>query len=367
MTEIIFGWDNNGISNLKSKISNGIVPDRVIIVDSYEFRYIDYVAGEIDGITVIASILEQFNIPLVLITGTPATNPVLLDLSLPIFKNLHIVHWDNFWLTNTFSEHIFFKDQNLKISGIDIINNIIPNKCQYQYKYINLNYKPHNHRCLLIDLLAKYNLISSGAISWNDTLYNHEKSEGFSRGYNYKYWKPRIMRLDVNPSEVFRQEILPKEYSQAWMQIVSETTEEMFFLTEKTSIPLFCKKPFLVAASKGFHNQLKKMGFVLYDEIFDYSFDNISDTEHRYTLLVQNLQKICSLSNTELTNINQLISSKLEYNRNRAIELATDIKHQPAIISEIYEITKNRNTPHAMMFNQLYENLHNYCSHRLEA
>ena len=57
-----------------------------------------------------------------------------------------------------------------------------------------------------------------------------------------------------------------------FFQLVSETTTNHFFLTEKTVKPLLLKQPFLVFGNVGFHKKLKDYGFKLYDEVFNYDF-----------------------------------------------------------------------------------------------
>ena len=51
--------------------------------------------------------------------------------------------------------------------------------------------------------------------------------------------------------------------------------------------------------AKGYHTFLEKQGFYLYDEIFDYSFDN-SSFEKRFKSLMFQLKNILKLSTKKL-------------------------------------------------------------------
>jgi hypothetical protein len=117
------------------------------------------------------------------------------------------------------------------------------------------------------------------------------------------------------------------------MQLISESTIDALFITEKTAIPLLTSKPFLVASVPGYHAHLKKLGFELYTEIFDYSFDDEIDEDIRYQKLLTNLIKISSYSEDQLVSAHNQIKEKLLFNQNRAIEIATKNINKPSILN----------------------------------
>ena len=250
--------------------------------------------------------------------------------------------WDTFYITKTY---FYLSNQHIQTP-------------EYKYHYICLNGKPRNHRARLIDLLYKENLFDNGCISWNN-------SEGFDCSYSFKYWTPETIRLDINENhldifdanQILSKGIKPDEYEKyknkiedityyplqfippaqfysSFMQVVAETLTFKSFITEKTAIPLFLQKPFLVVSCKNFHNTLTNYGFKLYDEIFDYSFDSLDTLEERIQGVIDNLNKICSFRLEECTQLYNSILHKLEHNRNRAIEIAKDTDLVPKIILE---------------------------------
>jgi len=211
----------------------------------------------------------------------------------------------------------------------------------------------------MIDLMAKYNLIDNNAISWQESKNPNErygpKLISEARGYQYKYWKPKILILDKQSDNIENYWLLPEEYNHSFCQLVVESTLEVPFISEKTCMPLFYMKPFMVASIEGYHQMLKRMGFELYTELFDYSFDSIQDTETRFEEIAKNLEKINLLSKSELVSLYNSVKDKLLYNKNHAVMLASKLEHQPEILTEIYAETMNSKNHHDTMFNAIFQ------------
>jgi hypothetical protein len=107
---------------------------------------------------------------------------------------------------------------------------------------------------------------------------------------------------------------IPEEYFYSGIEFVGESyTDKGCCLTEKILKPLYYKKPFISMASKGYHTFLKNQGFYLYDELFDYSFDN-SSFKIRFNSLMNQMKNILNFSPKKLkTKINN-IKFKLDHN-----------------------------------------------------
>jgi len=228
--------------------------------------------------------------------------------------NMFVHLWPTYWFSNT------LKYVNYKHLTLDKRNNI-------KYIYCTLNNVGKYHRCLLIDLLFNNNLINQGAISWHD----------FCVDSNY-YWKSNRVKpskMLLSDSEDYfkdnynRQFSPPLEFFQSFMSVVSETTDRTIFITEKTSMVLLLKQPFLIQGSLGFHNYLKSLGFELYTEIFDYSFDFEPDIQKRTEMIVNNIKSILT---SDLNQLYDLIKPKLEYNQKKFFEIANDKTQYPSII-----------------------------------
>jgi len=229
----------------------------------------------------------------------------------PIDSDIRVHYWDTFWINKSIKANI--------TNGVT---------SDYRYHYVCLNNNAHRHRQQLIDLVAKHNLLKHGAISWHNG--------GLDGFHDFKYFNPVKMTLTdsfdrIKPNEQYFN--LPIEYGHSFAQLISETSATAIFLTEKTAIPLIIGKPFLVATAPGFHRYLRDLGFELYTEIFDYSFDNEPDQEKRFIMVVENFERLCSLPLEKLPNLYKKIENKIEYNKQHAKQ----VNNRPSILNDLSE------------------------------
>lgn len=136
------------------------------------------------------------------------------------------------------------------------------------------------------------------------------------------------MILDQSIDSTFQQETLPIEFTQSFMQLVTESDEDIVFYSEKTATPILLNKPFLVASCVNFHKSLEQRGFQLYTELFDYGFDSESDIVLRYEGLIENVKRISMLSKQQLEILHKQIFEKLVFNKQHAMNLINNIPEQ---------------------------------------
>lgn len=297
----------------------------------------------------IFDIAEQYNIPIIILTPYLREMPPLLDFSNKKYKNVKMIHWETFWFNRTY-EAWKPHDSINKIKGLELFNlRNGEHNTKFKFPYITLNNISKNHRCMIMDLLAKHDLINKGAIAWRDIrrncddirhTFSDDMTDSLYFGYPYKYWKPKRMILDQNINDRFFQETLPIEFNQSFMQLVTESDDEIVFFSEKTATPILLNKLFLIAGAKGYHIGLKNRGFELYDEIFDYSFDSENNDTIRYEGLVENVKKISSFTKGELVNIHKNIFEKVVYNKKHALKLINEI---PIEVVETLALIKEEN------------------------
>ena len=117
---------------------------------------------------------------------------------------------------------------------------------------------------------------------------------------------------------------VPIEYDESAIELVGESyTDKGCCLTEKLLKPLLYKKPFICMASRGYHTFLENQGFYLYDEIFDYSFDN-STFENRFKSLMFQIKNILELPTENLKEKIQQINYKIDYNHQLIMTILND-------------------------------------------
>lgn len=206
-----------------------------------------------------------------------------------------------------------------------------PESLDYQFHFISLNNRGHQHRKQVIDLLAKYQLLDDNAVSWlNTAVVIH---------HTFRYFDGQTRILTDNYTNDKEQAVVPVEYYHAFAQLVVESTMDSMIVTEKTATPIIIGKPFISAACPLFHKHLQNMGFVLYDEIFDYSFDTVYNNMTRFEMIVDNFKRLSTIPYKNLNDLALKIKPKLEYNKEvfRKIVLK-DLDNYPEPIKECVRI-----------------------------
>jgi hypothetical protein len=232
-------------------------------------------------------------------------------------RNSNVYLWPTYWFYQTLQSVDYFFIQKYKNLEKELI----------KYSFCSLNNVGKYHRCLLIDLLAKNKILDQGAVSWQDFCVDTDyhwswtTSEEAKRGLsdNEKYIDEKY-KIQFTP---------PDEFFQSFMSIVSETTDKTIFITEKTALCLLLGQPFLVQGAVGFHNYLKILGFKLYDEIFDYSFDFEENIHSRTQGIIDNIK---SLDVSNLISLYKKIKSKIHYNQTRFLEIVKNKEQMPDIV-----------------------------------
>jgi hypothetical protein len=114
---------------------------------------------------------------------------------------------------------------------------------------------------------------------------------------------------------------LPYEiYRRTWYSAVCETlhTGDQFFLTEKTSKPLFAKRLFVMFSSKRHLENLQKLGFETFGSVIDESYDQEDIDLRRYQMA---FDQMLSLSQQDPRHVLEKVQPILEHNHNRMCQL----------------------------------------------
>ena len=136
--------------------------------------------------------------------------------------------------------HTKFKD----VRGLEI-------EKKFDYLYVNYNNKPRLHRCMLVDELFRTKLNEFGRISWNQLTTSRPDNVSDLLGiytYEFKCWKEEYINIDSYRDS---EKIYADEYSplltrpNALIELVSETSKEVAFITEKTFRPILLEQPFI--------------------------------------------------------------------------------------------------------------------------
>ncbi len=259
------------------------------------------------------------------------------DLTLERYRSItDIVYWPYWFFVSWIIAMRTNPETNRILLGQDLS---LTNK-SFDHLYCVLAHNPHNHRCLFYDsLYREKDLWAAGIKSWS--MVHHEQYTGPKRGFRFRYWQPQL--LEVRNRDSFWL-FGCYEIDHSFVEIVLETNPEFYFVTEKTVKSLIFGKLFLVLGCQGFHKKLRELGFELYEEVFDYSFDNSRSISDRVNGILNNLKKIHSLTVEEKWFLFRKVEHKILKNKNTAFNLSTDLTHWPNSVLDLCRKNKLAHT-----------------------
>jgi hypothetical protein len=269
---------------------------------------------------------------------------VILDVivtgktNVPAYSNIQ-VHESNHWfIIAGFADFIW------QYNTIADYCDLVKHKSQLKYPFVSLNHRSHPHRCMMMDFIAQKNLIDSGAITWHHTLYPGQEVD-----YPWQHFEPRVMQLSTNFNDCWLNP--PDEYFNSFCQLISESTLASTIMSEKTLMAIYFMKPFLVQSAPRFYEGMDELGFLRYDEIFDYSFDLEEDDTIRTEMIVDNITRIANLSIEQLSELHKQLEPKIMHNFNNAVRLATDKNTWPALLLEVFALhDRGEYVPHKISY-----------------
>jgi hypothetical protein len=254
-------------------------------------------------------------------------------------KNVFFITWPTYLLH--YSYYGMVKVYNKPIQEINIETN-------FDKLFLNQNNKPRYHRGMLLDEMSRNDLFKFGKISWFS---DYTKLAGnIGKKYEFKNWIEENLIIDnlniwprKNNSSIteydgyYTEEFL--KYN-CLLNVVNETlcNNEDIFITEKTFKNVLISQPFICFSSKNHNKSLTNFGFVLYDEIIDYSFDSENELENRINRIIKNLN---SLKNENYGFLHKKIKDKLDYNKSRSIQIIKKDEYIPKELVTLYKNNKD--------------------------
>lgn len=191
--------------------------------------------------------------------------------------NFHSYFW-HWWQTNEVDNH-------MKLSA-KIIN---PLEQTPNYIFDCISGAKRVHRDIFFSKIKKQkfnNLVSYG--SWIAGL-DQTESRGIEKGcQNINLTGTDIVYDTQNVLLANISKFVPyKIYNQTWFSIVLETDFDRSFFTEKIAKALVAKKPFLLLSAPGSLRDLRRLGFKTFAHVWDESYDEELDLEHRIDLIIE--------------------------------------------------------------------------------
>lgn len=187
----------------------------------------------------------------------------------------------------------------------------------FEKHFIFMNAVAKRHRVRMYIDFHKHNILHTAHISWlnKNEILDSGTIQHYKKVYGVDLSKKII--LDRGILKGTTQDILSSYYETAAIDLFGESVEQnpyCIIVSEKTWKPILYKKVFLGFSIKGFYRWLKDEGFLLYDELIDYSFDDIDDYATRYELFWKQIYKLSQMPLSELSEMIDGIRWKLDHN-----------------------------------------------------
>lgn len=240
--------------------------------------------------------------------------------------------------------------------------------------FMNSGHKPH--RVMLMHSLADNNMIDSGIIrfcnsdgAWSSfTKWTKKEIAGQPHIY-----LPLFNKLLPHLNKIFSQNKwglanqigvgFDPDYHLGCIDIVSCSNVHTTTYCEKTARPLLFGKPFYLVGPSNCNNDLKNLGFELYDELFDYSLDNhvpmMSPTNTYKKYYDQMLNRVYNMEDTpeHIEHIMEITREKRMFNQKRIVDIIFDDSYIPYVFEE-YQDTYSFNVavtwPRKILANSTY-------------
>lgn len=139
------------------------------------------------------------------------------------------------------------------------------------------------------------------------------------KGFNVLDWDYPNHQNDVFSSLKYTTK---SHYSDTLFNIITETTcdANSLNLTEKSFKGIANCHPYLVIGDVNTHKHIKDLGFELYEDLIDYSFDSINDSEIRLNSALKEVKRIYNIGGSGILEWYKKNIDKIEHNKIKFFE-----------------------------------------------
>jgi hypothetical protein len=139
--------------------------------------------------------------------------------------------------------------------------------------------------------------------------------------FKNKHWRPNNVIEDyfpiTNATSNHSADFTIKDYESTDIEIVLETLfdDQRWHLTEKTLRPIALGQPFILAGTPGSLKYLREYGFRTFADLWDESYDMMTDSQERMNKITEIMKRISSWSPEEKIKKMDLARVIADYNR----------------------------------------------------
>jgi hypothetical protein len=193
----------------------------------------------------------------------------------------------------------------------DYFEPIMKTRGDWQYPFISIGGEPRHHRRQLHNLIRNQ-YPSTGICTMNS---------GFrANDYSTISFTPEVSPYELNHTGPYVwHDINPKHFIHVPSAAVMETyiDYDNFSITEKAFKNLVYPQPFVMLAASGSIQLLRDIGFDVYDEYVDHSYDNIVDNDDRISAVFESFCKLIQMDH--FPNEKNIVAHNREVSRNLTI------------------------------------------------
>ncbi len=224
------------------------------------------------------------------------------DQNKPNLKHLSFISQDS-WIGN--NEHSGIISQTFELKD---------------KTFLCYNKRPARHRCQLVGLMNKHNLLDTSLVSLslsdavngigNDYLLTPEKKQEF-----LSMLPKEDLKIDQGYNTGSNHQLL--HHVRTIISVVTETHcfEDEISFTEKIYRPLSLGHPFIVVAAHGYLKKLRNFGFKTFSPFIDESYDDILNAYERIEKIIDVMKEIDNLSLTNKKELWENLNEIAKYNR----------------------------------------------------
>lgn len=327
---------------MKNHLENNRLPEDVIaLVNKGRAKVLifSFWEGFIEG-TVFKSI-EQFSLNHGFSRGDVwVTSSNLRTEEIPPLQERHF----SVKVVNHFAEDLWFRNDTKAndsearetIKKFYISNRLHPKP----YYFLCLNRRWDNHRAFMVGFLkgtpeiANKALVSLGTGNYDPNFLGTGKdaSEAASAmqesinlptvlNYYRPLWnKPALLSVDMpDDPRIARNRVDLNEdlYRSTYINLLTEThylTRGVQFFSEKTFKSIYCLQPFILIATAGSLEKLRRLGFKTFDRWWSEDYDTIEDDSQRIDAVCEVVRSLAKKSSKEMFEIIQDMNEVLYYN-----------------------------------------------------
>lgn len=271
----VWGYDHRDFEDVIHLIKNKKIYKLVLLMPS-EYFFQPYFYGK-ESFEIFLGFCNYYNVKIECLIGNNISNEYGYRHVLNEFTE-NLTTWETWFAYQVICHAI--------VNKLDPYNiNDKPSK-----HFVSMNGRAHKHRQMFLDYMCKEQLFNYGYVSFH----NFENKP--YDDYDFKWWSPVPLKFDEEHTtrsdgliDILRP---PQQFRDSVFSVICESTTEVQFITEKTYVPIYHRRPFVIYGHPLANAYMKSLGFEIFDDIIDYSFDEIEDDEVRCDMYMQQIKKL---------------------------------------------------------------------------